>query len=118
MDENGADAAPQGSRYVDQRPYVVADSLDELDGPVTGTVLLDSRLDWSGHAQYDLDNHRRLASLYETVLREASSQDDLTRWLNATLLVELWAGLVLPPHLRRAWETRFPALASARSRAA
>jgi hypothetical protein len=79
---------------------------------------LDSRLDWSGRGHYDLDNRRRLASMYETVLREASSAVDLSRWLNAGLLVQLWPGLVLPPQLRRAWENRFPALASAGSRAA
>ena len=52
--------APSGSRYADQRPYVVSDHLDDLHGPVSGTVILNRRLDWSGRAQYDLANSRRL----------------------------------------------------------
>jgi hypothetical protein len=40
-------------------------------------VVLDRRLDWSGGAQYDLANPRRPASMYETVLREATHPDDL-----------------------------------------
>jgi hypothetical protein len=39
-------------------------------------VALDRRLDWSGRARYDLGNPRRLASMYETVLREATSADE------------------------------------------
>src|SRR5262249_50102339 len=33
--------APPGSRYVDQRRYVVAASLSDLNGPVSGVVTLD-----------------------------------------------------------------------------
>jgi hypothetical protein len=69
--------APRGSRYADQRPYVVSERLDELNGPITGQVVLNRRLDWSGRARYDLDNPRRLASMYETVLREATTTEDL-----------------------------------------
>ena len=71
--------APAGSRYADQPPYLTTDSLDELQGPTTGTVNLDQRLDWSGRARYDLTNPRRLATMYETVLREATNPDDLAR---------------------------------------
>ena len=111
-------SAPLGSRYVDQRPYVVAESLTGLHGPTQGVVSLDPRLDWSGRAQYDLDKPRRLASLYETVLREASTQDDLATWLDAPTLIQLWADLVLPPQVRAGWEARFPELTAARQRAA
>ena len=65
--------APPGSRYADQRPYIVSERLDDLHGPITGEVVLSRRLDWSGRARYDLDNPRRLASMYETVLREATT---------------------------------------------
>jgi hypothetical protein len=37
--------APRGSRYADQRPYVVSERLDDLDGPVAGEVVLSRRLD-------------------------------------------------------------------------
>ena len=110
--------APRGSRYADQRPYVVSERLDDLHGPVTGQVVLSRRLDWSGRARYDLDNPRRLASMYETVLREATSSEDLQLWLNGPKLVSLWAGLVLPPQVRLAWEAKHPVLAEARRAAA
>ncbi|WP_018786793.1 hypothetical protein [Micromonospora sp. CNB394] len=37
----GADTAgaPAGSRYADQRPYMVADRLDDLRGPTPNLVL-------------------------------------------------------------------------------
>src|SRR5262245_43824487 len=118
MSGTSGGAAPSGSRYVDQRTYVVARSLDLLRGPTRGVVTLDRRLDWSGRAQYDLDNPRRLASMYENVLREASSEDDLASWLDAATLLRLWADLILPPQVRSIWETKFPQLSAARRRAA
>ncbi len=102
--------APAGSRYADQRPYAITESLDDLCGPTTGTVTLDQRLDWSGRARYDLANPRRLASMYETVLRESANAGDLARWLDGATLVRLWPQLVLPPQVRRVWEARFPQL--------
>jgi len=101
---------PPGSRYADQRPYVVADRLGDLRGPTTGVVDLDPRLDWSGRARFDLNNPRRLASLYETVLREATTPYDLNQWLEETALIRLWPALVLPPQVRRQWQDRFPQL--------
>jgi hypothetical protein len=52
--------APQ-SRY--RRPYAVAESLDLLHGPGSGTVRLPAHLDWSGHAEYDLDAPGRIVDL-------------------------------------------------------
>lgn len=103
-------AAPAGSRYIDQRPQTVSDRLEDLRGPTDGVVDLDPRLDWSGHAQFDLDNPRRLRSFYETVLREATRQSDLARWLDQDTLIQLWPTLVVPPRLRARWEDRFPQL--------
>jgi hypothetical protein len=103
--------APVGSQYADQRPYAVADRLDDLHGPTSGVVVLDHRLDWSGRARYDLGNSRRLASMYETVLREATTSDDLARWLDGPTLIRLWPSLVLPGQVRRRWAARFPELA-------
>jgi hypothetical protein len=110
--------APPGSRYADQRPYAVAGSLADLRGPTGGTVVLDRRLDWSGRGQYDLANPRRLASMYEAVLREATSPEDLARWLDGPTLIRLWPELVLPPQVRQPWEARFPQLAASRRSAA
>lgn len=81
-------------------------------------MVLDRGLDWSGRARYDLANPRRLASMYETVLREASGPEDLARWLDGPTLVRLWPELVVPPQVRQQWEARFPELVAGRRSAA
>ncbi|GAA1550229.1 hypothetical protein GCM10009827_083550 [Dactylosporangium maewongense] len=97
--------------YGDRRPYVVADSLTELRGPTSGTVVLPRHLDWSGSADHNLDRPARLASMYRTVLVEAATEDDLRAWLDGVLLVGLWRAMWLPARLRGLWENRFPELA-------
>lgn len=104
--------------YGDRKQYLIADSLDALHGPTTGTVTLPHHLDWSGNADYILDRPARLASMYKTVLTEATTVDDLRDWLDGASLVQLWPQLWLPPQLRRLWEHRFPELAAARAAAA
>lgn len=104
--------------YSTRKPYVVAERLDDLCGPVAGRVTLPPHLDWSGNATYDLGKPARLASLYRTVLNEAACVEDLRAWLNARLLTHLWPTLWLPPALRRAWESRFPELRALRTSAA
>jgi hypothetical protein len=110
-------AGHPGASYSARKPYVVADRLDDLCGPVAGRVTLPAHLDWSGDATYDLGKPARLASLYRTVLNEASCVEDLRAWLDARLLRRLWPTLWLPPALRRAWEGRFPELRALRARA-
>jgi hypothetical protein len=108
-------AAPPGSRYQDQRRYLVPASLEELRGPTHGTVRLDPWLDWSGSPEYDLNDEGDLLVMYQTVLNEAASPDDLRRWLDPRTLRRLWSKLWLPGRLRTAWEDRFRDL-SGRSR--
>ena len=74
--------AARYASYGDRKPYVVADRLDDLHGPTEGTVTLPAHLDWSGNATYDLTRPARLASMYRTVLNEASSADDLGAWID------------------------------------
>ena len=104
--------------YGDRKPYVVAKTLAALRGPTDGTVTLPRHLDWSGHAEYDLNRLARLASMYKVVLTEASTVEDLNTWLDADLLRRLWPTLWLPAQLRRRWEEAFPELAAARGEAA
>ena len=118
MSRSVTGGAPPGSRYADQRHYVVAPRLADLRGPVRGTVTIDRWLDWSGSGRYDLANPGRLARMYETVLREASKKTDLSRWLDKRTLARLWRELVLPPQVRSRWEAQFPELASGRWSAA
>jgi hypothetical protein len=104
-----------GSSYSDRKPYVVAARLDALQGPTAGTVTLPQHLDWSGSATYDLSKPSRLASMYRSVLNEASCVEDLCSWIDSRLLAQLWPSLWLPPALRRVWESRFPELSASQA---
>ncbi|MDQ1304709.1 MAG: hypothetical protein QG671_536 [Actinomycetota bacterium] len=110
MDRAHRAAAPQGSRYQDQRRYVVAASLADLHGPTQGVVRLERALDWSADPQYDLENPGDLAVMYQTVLNQASTPAQLRRWLDGDTLCRIWPTLWLPPRVRAAWETTFPDL--------
>ena len=61
---------------------------------------------------YDLDEPGDLQVLYQTVLNEAATANELNRWLNATTLRRVWHDLWLPSRLRALWQARFPELAS------
>lgn len=108
MDRADDRSAP-AARY--RRPYAVAESLDLLHGPSSGTVRLPTHLDWSGNAVYDLDAPGRIIDLYRAVLIEAATPQDLYAYLDAGILRRLWAMLWLPVQLRRSWEQKFPVLA-------
>jgi hypothetical protein len=104
--------APPGSRYVDQRHYVVAASLFDLRGPVSGVVTLDQWLDWSADSTYDLNDAGDLQLMYQTVLNQATTIADLCRWLDSDTLRRLWPSLWLPARLRALWQAQFPELAA------
>lgn len=103
---------PPGSRYSDQRHYVVPATLSDLRRPQGGTVTLDRSLDWSGDGTYDLDDTGDLQVMYQTVLNQATTPDELSRWLNSRCLRRLWSELWLPAQLRAQWQARFPELAA------
>jgi hypothetical protein len=107
-----AGGAPAGSRYVDQRHYIVPARLADLSGPVSGLVTLDRSLDWSGDSTYDLDDAGDLQVMYQTVLNQAATATDLGRWLDGDTLRRLWPSLWLPSRLRALWQARFPDLAA------
>jgi hypothetical protein len=76
-------------------------------------VTLPLWLYWSGPSPvFDLDDPFMRRWLYQIVLREAVTAEDLTSYLDAGLLVQLWPDLYLPPGIRRAWEELHPALRS------
>jgi hypothetical protein len=110
--------APAGSRYQDQRHYVVAATLVELGGPTEGVVRLDSSLDWSGDPRYDLDDPGDLQVMYQTVLNEAGTVEDLRRWIDGATLQRVWPQLWLPSRMRALWEARLPELATGPQRLA
>ncbi len=71
---------------------------------------------WPGMTSYDVSEPRQRMGLYRTVLHEGL-RDDLPRYLNQDLLLQLWpvlralVGPVLPWLTRRseAWARRKPA---------
>ncbi|WP_033329178.1 hypothetical protein [Streptomyces yerevanensis] len=94
------------------------ESLDELHGPPQGVVELPLHMAWSGMTSYDLSKPRQRMGLYRTVLHEGL-HDDLPRYLNQDLLLQLWPVLrtLVGRTVRTVWEDAFSQLAS-RTRAA
>jgi hypothetical protein len=88
----------------------VVEDLNDLRGPLQGKVRLPLHLDASDRALYDLSDEHRRALLYELVLLEAGSVEDLTTWLHRDALIRMWPHLYLPRVVRAAWEARHPAL--------
>jgi len=94
------------------RRAVVVDDLAELHGPTSGVVELPNRLFWQPDRHVDLDNPALLAWMYQTVLCEAVTPDELRTWLHGPTLIQLWPDLYLPTGVRQAWEERHPLLRS------
>ncbi len=86
-----------------RRPYAVAESLDLLQGPSSGTVRLPTHLDWSGNAVCDLDPPGRIVDLYRAVLIKAANPQDLYAHLKCRCTAAVAALLLLPAQLGRAW---------------
>lgn len=86
------------------RSYAVPDGLPRL--PVMqalATVDLPVRLNWSQpDRRFRLQDRGDRARVYEMVLREGDAEDVL-RYVDGALLVDLWPELVLPTALREAW---------------
>ncbi|MFD9872881.1 hypothetical protein DLE01_37615 [Streptomyces sp. FT05W] len=89
-------------------------TLEELRGPRHGVVQLPLHVAWSGLTAFDLDRPRSRMSLYRTVLAEGLC-DDLRRYLDRDLLLELWPVLrnLIGRAVREAWEESFPELSPA-----
>ncbi|MFJ8347928.1 hypothetical protein ACIQ9J_16425 [Streptomyces sp. NPDC094153] len=89
------------------------ESLDELHGPTQGIVELPLHMAWSGMTSYDMGKPRQRMGLYRTVLHEGL-RDDLPRYLNQDLLLQLWPVLrtLVGRTVRTVWEDAFPQLAS------
>ncbi|MEW2400285.1 transcriptional regulator [Streptomyces sp. NPDC046862] len=86
-------------------------SLNELTGPEHGMVELPLHIAWSGLRTLDLDRPRQRMSLYRTVLGEGL-HDDLCRFLNKSILLELWPVLhkLISTAIKDVWEEAFPEL--------
>ncbi len=86
------------------RPVFVPDRLWRLAVEASvATVALPLGLAWSHPgASFALADRRQRARCYEIVLREGMP-DDLLRYIDGALLVDLWPELVLPRDIRNAW---------------
>lgn len=68
------------------------------------TVTLPLHLAWSGpRRRFSLADRGDRGRVYEIVLREGGSEDVL-RYVDGALLVDLWDDLVLPRDVRAAWD--------------
>lgn len=93
------------------RVYQVPTSLPRL--PVVdalATVVLPLELNWSSPGQeFRLSDRVERARLYEIVVREGRPEDVL-RYIDGALLVDVWPELVVPRDIRAAWESVVDAL--------
>jgi hypothetical protein len=101
------------------RLALVARDQGALHGPTSGIVELPHRLVWlpPKDRRFDLDDAFDLQRVYEIVLREAVTENELATWLDAMTLRRLWPELYLPRGVRQAWELRYPSLAAHRTAA-
>lgn len=90
-------------RGFEERPVPIPD-LTEPSAKASGVVELPLHLSWSGdHYQCDFADRDDRARLYERVLTEGTSQD-IGYYVELALLIEIWDDLVLPAHIREAWQ--------------
>lgn len=111
-----AGAAVVRTRYYARpgRRAIVITNLADLRGPADGAVTLPLWLYWSGPSPvFDLGVPSMRRWLYEIVLREAATPEDLTRFLDRATLIRLWPELYLPGGVRQAWEEHHPELRAA-----
>lgn len=91
------------------KPYVVAESLDDLHGPDHGEITLSHALAWSGRRSFDLDDDYDHVAVYKIVLEEGL-EEDLRRLINGGLLRRYWREIRASRQVRTMWEQRFPEL--------
>jgi excisionase family DNA binding protein len=98
-------------RYVDHRPYPEPPArLADLTGPTAGVVELPITIDWGPKRAYDLGRDADRRVVYEMVLQEAADAEEVARYVNGAVLVQVWPRLWLPRRVRQRWEERFSEL--------
>src|ERR1700678_3741149 len=111
------DAGPAPKRTVWRRSRrgVVIGDLSELHGLTSGVIELSHRLFWQPDRRVNLNNAALPQWMYETVLREAVTTEELRSWLDGPTLARVWHDLHTPRGIRDTWEIRFPLLRQAGS---
>ena len=73
------------------------------------TVQLPLSVNWSNPGkEFDLSVRRQRARLYEVVIREGMPKDML-KFIDGSLLIDLWQEIVLPQVIRTHWEVTIDA---------
>jgi hypothetical protein len=91
-------------RSFEKRPVHVPDLTGD-DAKASGVVRLPLHLSWSGEDYaYDLSDRNDRARLYERVLVEGT-EADIIFYVDHALLVDVWDEMVLPAHVREAWQS-------------
>jgi hypothetical protein len=73
------------------------------------TVQLPLSVNWSNPGkEFDLSVRRQRARLYEIVIREGMPKDIL-KFIDGSLLIDLWQEIVLPQAIRTHWEVTIDA---------
>ena len=92
------------------RPVAVPPDVDD-PGLVkaSGVVVLPRHVRWSDPPRsYDLTDRKDLLSAYEQVMSEGDD-NDVRRFVDVDVVLELWDDMVLPERVRRAWASWFRA---------
>src|SRR5436190_22633367 len=88
--------------YGDHRPYPEPPArLADLTGPTAGTIELPITIDWGPRHCYDMARDADRRMVYERILREAATTEEVARFVNGTVLVEVWLRLWLPQRVRQ-----------------
>lgn len=97
--------ARTGRETASVRPVVVPRDIDDpAIEKASGLVELPPWIRWSGSPRsYDLSRRDDRIRLYEQVLREGTAED-IKRFIRIDHLVDVWDDLLLPAHVRKAWE--------------
>jgi transcriptional regulator with XRE-family HTH domain len=87
-----------------ERPVLVPDALPRLRAEdAMALIELPQHVEWSGGRRHrDLGDRRDRARVYELVLREGLPED-VQRYVDPVLLMDLFEELVLPQSVRDAW---------------
>lgn len=91
--------------FRDTIPYSVVTSLQDLQGPISGQVVLPHHIYWGPGQVFELP--LQVVSVYNAVL-ENGSVADMCKLLNAWLLQKHWASINPPLRVKSLWESRFP----------
>ena len=107
-------AVPERRHYGDHRPYPDPPArLADLTGPTAGSIELPITIDWGPKRIYDMGRDADRRIVYERVLREAATTEEVARFVNGAILVTVWPRLFLPRRVLQLWEERFPELTRA-----